>query len=131
VAETNVEAFTAAVGAVANGDAEAGLVYIDPDVVFEPLRSATEGNYVGHDGIRRFVADTQETFDVFEPDFRDIRDLGDRVLAIGSIRVRGHASGAETDIPTAAVAWFRDGLLYRYKDYGEAKVALEAAGLRE
>jgi hypothetical protein len=55
VAEINVEAFVAGVGALVSGDVEAALVYMDPDVVFEPLRSATEGNYVDHDGIRRLL----------------------------------------------------------------------------
>ena len=40
-------------------------------------------------------------------------------------------SGVDTRIPTAAIAEYRDGLLWRYKDYGESRLALEAAGLRE
>ena len=53
------------------------------------------------------------------------------MLGIGTIRVRGQGSGVETDIPTAAIAEFRDGLLWRYKDYGDHQLALEAAGLTE
>ena len=45
--------------------------------------------------------------------------------------VRGRESGVETDVPTAAVVEFRDGLLWRYKDYGNARLALEAVGLHE
>ena len=104
---------------------------VDPDLVFEPLRAATEGAYVGHNGIMRFWADTEETFELFQLDYTDIRDLGDRVLAIGTIRVRGRGSGVETNIPTAAIAEYRNGLLWRFKDYGEARLALEAAGLSE
>ena len=50
---------------------------------------------------------------------------------IGSIRMRGRESSVETDVPTAAVVEFRDGLLWRYKGYGQARLALEAAGLSE
>ena len=84
-----------------------------------------------HAGVRRFLADTAETFELFRPAYADIRDLGDRVLAIGSIRVRGRGSGVDTDIPTAGIAEYRAGLLWRWKDYGEARLALEASGLRE
>jgi hypothetical protein len=51
------------------------------------------------------------------------------LLAIGSIRVRGRGSGVETDVPTAAIMEFKDGLAWRYKDYGESRLALRAAGL--
>jgi hypothetical protein len=87
----------------------------------EPLRTATEGTYVGHRGVRRFLADTAETFDIFRPAYTDIRDLGDRVLAIGSITVRGRGSRLGTEIPTAAIAEYRGGLLWRYKDRGDAR----------
>jgi hypothetical protein len=61
----------------------------------------------------------------------DLRDLGDKVLGLGSIRIRGRAGGVETDIPTAAIAQFRAGLIWRYKDYGQRQEAFEAAGLSE
>jgi hypothetical protein len=53
------------------------------------------------------------------------------VLAIGSIRMRGKVSGVETDVPTAVIAEFRDGLLRRFKDYGDARSAFRAAGVRQ
>jgi hypothetical protein len=45
--------------------------------------------------------------------------------------VRGRRSGVETDIPIAVVAEYRDGLLWRYKDFGEARLALDAVGQLE
>ena len=131
MSKENVETFRLGAEAIQRGDLEAVLSVTQPDVIVEPLRAATEGAYVGHAGVRQFLADTAETFEFFRPDYTDIRDLGDRVLAIGSIRVRGRGSGLETDIPTAAIAEYRDGLLWRYKDYGEARDALEAAGLQK
>jgi hypothetical protein len=61
----------------------------------------------------------------------DVHDLGDRVLCIGSIRVRGRGSGVETDIPTASISEYRAGRLSRFKDFGKARLALDAAGLWE
>lgn len=131
MSQENVEAFRRTAEAIKRGDAEAVVALSHPEMVFEPRRTATEGAFVGHDGAREFMADTAETFEVFVPDYTDVRDLGDRVLAIGSIRVRGRGSGVETDIPSAAIVEFRDGLAWRFKDYGEARLALEAAGLAQ
>ena len=98
-----------------------GLVH--PEVVFEPLRSGTEGPFVGHEGMRRFIADTEDMFEIFEPSYPEVRDLGDCLVAIGSISIRARGSGVEVDVPSAAVVEYRDGLLWRYKDYGDARAA--------
>ena len=46
------------------------------DVEFLPRRSATEGPYRGIDGVERFVADTEETFEKFEQHY-EVLDLGE------------------------------------------------------
>ncbi len=114
------------------GDVEAGLRDVAEDVVFLPARSAVEGAYRGHDGLRRFWADNTENFEVFQVSYSDVRDLGGRILAIGTIRIRGRGGGVETDIPTAGVATVdEEGKLARWEDFREASLAMEAAGLRE
>ena len=50
---------------------------------------------------------------------------------IGTLHLRARGSGIETDVPTAAIATERDGLLIDWRDYGDSKKALEAAGLSE
>ena len=128
----HIELFLRGMDAMNRMDAPVLLALVDDDSVFEPLRSATEGAFIGAEGMRRFLADTAEAFDLFKASYTDLRDLGDgRLLAIGKLRMRGRASRLESDIPTAAIAEFRDGVLVRYKDYGDARLALEAAGLPE
>jgi len=132
MSEENVDAFRRGAEAANRGDVDAAVDECHSEVVLEPRRAATEGAYVGHSGIRRFFADTATTFELFQVDYTDVRDIGgNRVLAIGTIRVRGAGSGVETDIPTAVIVEYRDGLTSRFKDYGETKLALEAAGLSE
>ena len=127
----HVELFLRGTDAINRLDAAALMEIVDERSVFEPLRSATEGAFVGPDGMRRFLADTAETFDLFKATYPDVRDLGDgRLLAIGTIRMRGRESRVESDVVTAAIVEFRDGVLVSYKDYGAAQLALEAAGLR-
>ena len=59
-----VDAFQRGTDAINRGELDiAELVH--PEVVFEPLRSRTEGAFVGHEGMRRFVDDTEEMFEVF------------------------------------------------------------------
>lgn len=128
----NVDIYREAIEAVNRGDIDAGLRFIDPDVTFEPLRSPVQGAYSGHGGFRKWWADTVEAFESFRIDHTDIRDLGDdRVLAIGTLHVRGRGSGIETDVPTAAIASFRRGRLVAFKDYADRDAALKAAGLSE
>ena len=126
----HISLFLRGTDAINRLDAAALMQMVDERSVFEPLRSATEGAFVGPEGMRRFLADTAETFDLFKATYPEVRDLGDgRLLAIGTIRMRGRESGVETDVATAAIVEFRDGVLVRYKDYGKAQLALKAANL--
>jgi ketosteroid isomerase-like protein len=126
-----IAAFLRGVDAINRLDVTAVLALTHEECVFEPLRSQTEGAFVGHDGMRRFLADTAETFDLFKASYPDVRDLGDeRLLAIGTIRMRGRESGAETDVASAAIVEFRDGRMLRYHDEGDVRRALQTAGVR-
>jgi ketosteroid isomerase-like protein len=132
MSQESVELFRASLDAFNRGDVNAWLATIHPDVTFAPIRAPIEGAYRGHAGIRRFLADNRETFDSFHLSYSDIRDLGHgRLLVIGTLHLRARGSGIETDVPTAAIATERDGLLTDWKDYGDPDKALEAAGARE
>jgi uncharacterized protein len=133
MSQENVENFRRGNDALERGDLDDALIeeLIDPEVIFEPLRAPVSGAYKGHEGIRQFIADTAESFDVFRFDRPDIRDLGDRVLAIGTLHIRAREGGIETDVPTAGIATYRDGRLIHWKDFGDRGKALEAAGVSE
>jgi ketosteroid isomerase-like protein len=115
--------------ALSSGEAERVLACVDPEVRFEPARTATEGAFIGHEGMRRFVEDTRESFDLFELTATETFEFEDGAVTIGTVRVRGRGSGIETEVPGAVVCRFRDGLVVHAKDYGERQAALEAAGL--
>jgi ketosteroid isomerase-like protein len=130
MAADNLELFHRGVRAWTEGDEETTKELTAEDVEFYALRSATEGTYHGHEGISEFFADNRESFDRFEPHYDDVRDLGDgRVVAVGSIRIRGRGSGVETDVPSAVIVTFRDGRITHLHDYGDRAAALAAAGL--
>jgi ketosteroid isomerase-like protein len=129
VVAPHIQAFLRGVDAINRLDVATVLALTHEDCVFEPLRSQTEGAFVGHEGMRRFLADTAETFDLFKASYTDLRDLGgERLLAIGTIRIRGSGSGVESDVISAAVVELKDGRMLRYRDYGDPQLALQAAG---
>ena len=131
MSEENVDRFLESVELFNRGDVERLLQHYHPDVVLEVRQVELEGEYSGHDGLRRFFAEFAGELETFEVQYSDVRDLGDRVLALGTLRTIGRASGIELEGPVAIVASYRDGLCTHLKDYGEWGQALEAAGLTE
>jgi ketosteroid isomerase-like protein len=128
-----VETTEAFNGFAADSDSDvSGLLrYMDPEIQFEPVQAMLEGRYVGLDGVRRWLADLGEHYQDGHLSYADIRDLGDLVLALGTLRVTGMGSAIRIEVPVAVVASFRDGLITHFKDYGDQGQALEAVGLRE
>ena len=107
------------------------LSFLDPEIHFEPVQALLQGSYVGPDGVGVWLADLAEHYQAGHMHCADIRDLGDRVLALGTLRVTGMGSGIAIEVPLAIVASFRDGLITHLKDYGDTDQALAAVGLRE
>jgi ketosteroid isomerase-like protein len=131
MSQVNVETIRRCDEAISRGDVEGWLLGIHPDVEFIPRRAAVQGTYYGHAGMRKFIAENAETFELFEVTSEEFRDLGDRVVAFGTVRVRGRESGVEVTHPTAILVTFRDGKIIRFEDFGERSQVLEAVGLSE
>jgi ketosteroid isomerase-like protein len=132
MSQENVEFIRRLAEAVNRRDFDWLLAHADDELEFIPLRAGTEGAFHGPEGLRRFVEDTEESFDVFEISLDDIRAVGDQaVVGCGTLRIRGRGSGLETEVTTAAIATIRQGRLVHLKDYGDRAKALEAAGLSE
>jgi hypothetical protein len=132
MSQANVEDFVDGAAALNRGDVEHWVRGTTQDVVIIAARSAVEGPFVGHEGVRKFFADNATNFELFQVRLDDVRDLGeDRVLVIGTIHIRGRGAGVETDVPMAGIATYREGKLSRWEDFRERRAALEAAGLEE
>jgi hypothetical protein len=102
-----------------------------PEFVFHPIRAEVTGDYVGHAGLEEFLTDNAETFDRFHIEYDEIRELEDgRILAVGTVAIRGRGSQVVTKVASAGIGTFRDGLPASWYDYGERTTALAAAGLR-
>ena len=132
MSQENVELFHRMNAALNRGDVEYVVRNSTEDVVTIAARSAVEGPFVGHEGVRKFFADNAANFEAFQVRYDDVRDLDeDRVLAVGTIHIRGRGAGVETDVPSARIATYRDGKASRWEDFREGRAALKAAGLAE
>lgn len=129
--EENQELMRRALDAFDTQDLAAFVSCMDPEIEFEPHLALVEGRYRGHDGIRRFFADGSEVIEIRRTAVDEVRDLGDRIIALGTFHIRGRESGAEDATPFALLGSVRDGRFVKLKDYGNPREALEAAGLSE
>jgi len=129
MSQENLVAFRRNNEAVSRGDIEAALATLDPDIEFIPRRAAVQGVYRGYEGMRQFFAENAENFDLYQVSYQEVRDLGDRLIAFGTVRARGKESGVEVTTPTSLVATFRDGKMLRAEDFAERSEALKAVGL--
>ena len=131
MSQENVDGFGEGIETFNRNDTEGVLRGMDPEVRFEHRLAELQGKFIGVEAVRSCLADLDDYFEPGRIDCSDIRDLGDRVLALGTVCAIGRESGVETELPYTVVATFRNGLITDFTDYGDRTKALEAAGLRE
>ena len=135
MSQENVETFKRAIEAYNRRDIDAFLEGIDPEIELQgALQALLESEttvYRGHDGVRRWVRDIDEALADIRLELPEIRDLGDRLVALGRLRARGTASGADTESPFGCVVEWEDGKATRVLSFLDPKEAREAAGLAE
>src|SRR5215208_2637553 len=56
-----------------------------------------QGDFIGLDGVRGWFAELEEYFEDGHIHCPDVRDLGDWVLGLGTLRATGKDSGVETE----------------------------------
>ncbi|HSJ18288.1 MAG TPA: nuclear transport factor 2 family protein [Solirubrobacterales bacterium] len=128
----NVELFCKALAGYNRRDVETMLEIWHPEAEWYPFTAQVEGDdaYHGHDGLRRWWANVDATFDELEASAEDVRDLGDTVLALGHLRARFKIGVA----PNTEIGWltrYRDGLAVWGRAFQSHAEALEAAELEE
>jgi ketosteroid isomerase-like protein len=111
-------------------DVDTLLEIYHPDVELMPLTGTRveTGGYRGHAGVRAYAAESRDLWEVLEPVGEEFTDLGDKVLVVGRCRVRGRASGAESNPVCAWVVGVRDGLIVSLRACDSYDEALRVAG---
>jgi ketosteroid isomerase-like protein len=127
----NVDLVRKSFEAICARDIEALLGLYDPDIQFMPLTGTRveSGGYRGHAGVREYLAEAQDLWDIMEPVGETFTEAGDYVLVSGRCRVRGRSSGAETNPGYCWVVGVRDGLIFSHRACESYDEALRAAGL--
>jgi ketosteroid isomerase-like protein len=135
MSQENVEMFRRGADAYNRRNVEALLATVDPEVEWHPLLQVLLGGkatvYRGHEGVRKLLRDFDEAFAELQADLSEVRDLGERVVAIGQLRGRGKESGVETESEIVWLVDFKNGKGIRVREYLDPNEALEAAGLSE
>ncbi len=113
----------------------AGERKIDPQVVHHDLvfhSGLTNATYHGHDGLLRWMAEIDDQFEEWHSFIDEFRDVAkDRLLALGTVHLRGRASGVEFDQPMAWLVTFAGNQATELRTIPDHAEALEAAGLAE
>ena len=133
MSQENVEIVRKGIEAWNQHDADLWLEYASPDIEWMPAGpAAVEGAvYRGRDEVASGFNAVWETWEVFHFEERQIRDLGDAVLWLGRVRMRGSASHIDLDQEFAAHFRLRDRRVITVRAFLAWPEALEAAGLSE
>ena len=135
MSQENVEIVRRVSDAYNRRDVEAMLAELHPEVAWHPWLQLQFGGgatvYRGHQGVRKGIRELEDAFSEIQAEQTEIRDLGERVVAIGHLRGRGNESGAITESAIAWIVEFRGGKVIRVREFLDPEKALEAAGLRQ
>jgi ketosteroid isomerase-like protein len=131
MSKENVEVVRATFERWNAGDHSVPTEYLDPSVELESALSSVLGEpYRGHAGFEEWIRDLDDQFAEWRLRLDEVRDVGDVVIAIGGIHLRGRASDVAFDQPAAWVGHFgTDHRLTRVRIYLDPAEALRAVGL--
>jgi uncharacterized protein len=132
MSQENVRIVQRAVDAYNRRDLAALLVDVADDAVWvEDQRYPGAQTYYGPSGIERSLRKWWDAFGESVMELEELIDLGDRVVAAGQVRQRGHDSNVVLTAPFAGVYEFRGNKVVRVQVLGSRAEALEAVGLSE
>jgi ketosteroid isomerase-like protein len=116
---------------VTSGDVDGALDTFHPQARFDWSESISPFRdvYVGHAGLRRFLRETDETWENFSPRIEEVIECGeDQLLTPTTVSGRARASGIEMEAHGAVLWTVRDGLIVEGKLFQNKADALDAAG---
>ena len=133
MSQENVEVVRNGIAAWNRRDAELWLTYAAPEIEWVPAGPAAveQAIYSGYDEVARGLAGVWDTWEVFEFGESEVRDLGDSVLWLGHVKMRGGTSHVELDQEFALHSLLSDGKFIRVQAFLSWREALEAVGLVE
>jgi ketosteroid isomerase-like protein len=133
MSQENVETLRRVIEAWNQRDEDLAVSYMASDVEWAPAGPAAVERtvYRGREECARGFAAVWETWDEFHFKETEARDLGDSVLWLGHVQMRGKTSHVELDQEFANHVVLVGGKIVRVRAFLTWAEALEAAGLSE
>lgn len=130
MARENVEIIRRIFEGWATGDVRAGADDLDPYAVFVVPPDFPEfGVFVGPNGISKLLRRFLEQWERFTLEAKDLRVVGDTVIADLLQHAKGQASGLEGDFEWFMLFTFRGSKIVRMEAVRKEAEALKAVGL--
>ena len=129
MSQENVKIVRRFYDAYLRGDLESSLADVDPEIEVYDHDIPESGEYRGFDGLLRWQADWESSWESWRWDPEEFIEAGERVVAVLRVHARGRQIGIDIERVDGAVWTFRDGECVRLDYYGSTGQALEAAGL--
>jgi ketosteroid isomerase-like protein len=133
VTAENVEVVRKVLDEWNRGDVQALLGRTSEDLEWHPalVESVEGGVFRGHDGFREFLRDWTSTWESWELEAEEIRELGEQVLVLTRVHAKGRGSGVVLDQSFAHLFEFREGLICRAQTFFDRDEALAVAQRRQ
>jgi ketosteroid isomerase-like protein len=130
MSQKNVETVGRAIAAINARDIDAYLACCTENV--ELLMPMVGAEYLGADGVRRFLTDIEDAGPDFRIEVERVQAIGDsNAIAFVRISSTGRASGIVTRAESANIYDFLEGKICRVRIFLDRDEALKAAGLSE
>jgi ketosteroid isomerase-like protein len=102
---------------------------VDPGIVWTAIEEAPDaGTYRGHEGVRSYMQDWLDDFDMGDWRIEESFEVGDRLVCVQSARTTGKLSGVTSEINYACVYRFsEDGRIVELNEFATSDEAVAAA----
>jgi ketosteroid isomerase-like protein len=131
MAHENVTLARDVLDALERRDVDHLVTLSDPDVewhsFFAEVAMGKGGGYRGHDGIRQYVSDLNDAWEIVRGEVDDALGVGDIALLVGRIHYRGKTSGVETASPAGWIFRFRRERVVLFRAFRDPDQALVAS----
>jgi ketosteroid isomerase-like protein len=133
MSQKNVEVVRRVIAAFSERDADAAARFLHPAIEWQPAGPAGVERtvYRGLEEIAQATDALSEVWDTMRLEEADIRDIGDSVLWLGRIYLKGSGSQLELEQEFAQLFLVRDGQVVQSRAFLTWSDGLEAAGLQE
>src|SRR5688500_11404367 len=119
MSQENMEILRAATDAVNRGDWDGYASFLHPEVEWETSGIYFEaGTYRGREEVLNYVLGGRDDFDSYTVEIEELVAADDETV-VGDVRVRGigRRSRVPVDVAFTVVARFREGLMYRLRNF--------------